>query len=144
MGHHMATSAAQLTVVGTHPESHTGCILTNPGDFGSPVKYRLWIIFKNYQITLFCWKDFCFSVLWFLSCQLTAVPSKGRGSVILMLLYFVMGISHLLFSLLIYTLYLSLQNDNEKVGVKESNEFLELFIVLKQHDPLGQYLPHLV
>lgn len=61
-----------------------------------------------------------------------------------MLLYFVIGISHLLFSLLICTLYLSLQNDNEKVGVKESYEFLELFIVLKQHDPLGKYLPHLV
>lgn len=58
-----------------------------------------------------------------------------------MLLYFVMSISHPLFSFFICTLYLSLQNDNEKVGVKESNEFLELFIVLKQHDPLGQYPP---
>lgn len=58
-----------------------------------------------------------------------------------MLLYFVMGISHLLFSLLICTLYLSLQNDNEKLGVKESSEFLELFIVLKQRDPLRQYPP---
>lgn len=36
-----------------------------------------------------------------------------------MLLCFVMGTSHLLFSLLICTLYLPLQNDNEEVGVKE-------------------------
>lgn len=26
-------------------------------------------------------------------------------------------------------------------GLEKNNEFLELFIVLKQHDPLGQYTP---